>query len=363
MIIFLLLIVLILVLVHFFILYFVLFSFWIQYKLIYYFITFLLSISFLLSSISTHFFHNIFSRSFYFSSSFLLWIISNLFFFLLIVLFFYFILKFFNTNLNLKIFTLLAILWAIFLSFYWFYISRNPIINNITVKINKLPESWKNKKIIQISDVHIWAINWEKFLNKIVFKINSLDPDIIFITWDLFDWTDWNIENIQNYLNKLKAKDWIYFIYWNHEQYLWNEISKEILSKTNIKILDDEVIILDWVQIIWLDYIDEFRWKNDITEKLNKIKINKNIPSILLYHAPMFIENFEKMWIDLQLSWHTHKWQIWPYWVITNKIFKEKDYWLFTNWNYNLYTSNWVWTWWPPMRIWNKPEIVILNLK
>lgn len=363
--IFLFIVALILLLTHAFVFYIIILAFSLyKYKIIIYLVAFFLSISFILSSILIHFFDNIFSKTLYYFSSLWLWLLSNLFIFFIILSIVILFLSFFNFKIDLKIFVSILISFSFLILFYWFYNANNPIVKNVDISIKNLPEIWKSKKIIMISDVHLWAIIWKKRFSKIVNKINYLNPDIVFITWDLLDWSDWHLEETIPIINTINSKDWIYFVNWNHETYLWKELSNKILSKTKLNILDDEIKIIDWVQIIWVSYLDERIWKIDIKEKLKSFKkFDKNLVSILLYHSPVFTKEFIDFWINLQLSWHTHKWQIWPYNFITKLIYTNKDYWLYKNWDFNLYTTNWVWTWWPPIRLWNKPEIVIINLK
>lgn len=264
----------------------------------------------------------------------------------------------------MKIFTYIAIFISFLWVFYWVHNANNPVIKTVDITIKNLPELWKTKKIVFISDMHLWAIVREQCFEKVISKINSLNPDLVFITWDLFDWTDWDLEHMTSYINSIESKEGIYFVTWNHETYLWNDITNELLAKTKVNILNDEIKIIDWVQIVWISYLDNRTQQVDINEKLNSlVMFDKNIPSILLYHSPVFINDFINFWINLQLSWHTHKWQIWPFWYITSLIYNWKDYWLYTSWDYNLYTTNWIGVWWPPIRTWNTPEIVVLNLK
>jgi len=350
---------------HLFIYYFVIIIFWItKYKLLFFIMFLFLSFTFVLSSILVHYFNNYLTRVFYYIASIWLWILSNLFFLLLFLIIIFNFSTLVSININLKLSFIFIIFFSIIITLYWIYNANNPIIKNVNINIKNLPDSWKSKKIVFISDIHIWAIIREKFLKKIALKIKSQDPDLVFITGDLFDWTDWELDHMWPYIDLITARQWVYYVNWNHETYLWKELSKQLLSKTQVKILEDEIVNIDWVQIIWLSFVDDRFWKKGIRGKLSKLSwFNKDIPSILLYHAPVFLKEFRKFGINLQLSWHTHKWQIWPFGYITKIIYKWKDYGLYKKNDYNLYTTNWIWTWWPPLRTWNKPEIVILNLK
>lgn len=349
---------------HFIVYYAFLIFFWItKYKISLFALFFFLAVSFVLASILVHIFNNVFVRVYYYISSLWLWVLSYLFFGVLIWLLILWIFKVFHINLDLKILWSCIVFLTILITWYWIYNANNPIVKNVDVKIKNLPETWKQKKVVFISDVHLWAIIREWFLEKIVNKINNLDPSIVFITWDLLDWSDGSLDHLADYINAIKSD--IYYVNWNHETYLWMAEVDKILQKTKIKELKDEFVDVDWVQIVWVNYKDRFGKLNisGVFEKLKNTWFSKDKPSILLYHEPVYIDEFANFWVNLQLSGHTHKWQIWPFWYITNLVYKWKDYWLYTKENYNLYTTNWVWTWWPPMRVWNTPEIVVLNLR
>jgi predicted MPP superfamily phosphohydrolase len=66
--------------------------------------------------------------------------------------------------------------------------------------------------------------------------------------------------------------------------------------------------------------------------------------------------------IDLQLSGHTHHGQIWPLNYITKAIYT-------LSWGYkkigntHFYVSCGYGTWGPPVRLGNRPEIVLINIK
>ncbi|OGF20676.1 hypothetical protein A2Y83_00535 [Candidatus Falkowbacteria bacterium RBG_13_39_14] len=79
-----------------------------------------------------------------------------------------------------RIIAAIFLIAALIYSGYGFYNAQNPQIKNLTVKIKKLPENWKNKKIVHIADVHPGHINRANFLKKIVNKINQVEPDAVY---------------------------------------------------------------------------------------------------------------------------------------------------------------------------------------
>ena len=147
---------------------------------------------------------------------------------------------------------------------------------------------------------------------------------------------------------------------------MWGDILAKTIDWTWIKLLEDDFDIIDWLQIIWLRssavITSEYKLKFILNNLLKKW-LKKDLPSILLFHEPHYTNVLSDFWINLQLSGHTHDWQLWPLWYFA-KIFNYWNwYWLNTNWKFNIYVTNWVWTWWPPLRVWNKPEIVVLKFK
>ncbi len=365
MILFLFLIAAILLFSHFFVFYFIYIAFWlVKYKILLLCLSLFLSMSFLVISIIIHYSDNFVTRFFYYFSASWLWLLSNLFFTFTFLALALIIFQLFHIPIDLKIWASIAIMLSLMLSTYAFYNAKNIVVKQQEVTIKNLPEVWKSKKVVFISDVHIWAIIWKNFLDNMIEKINSLDADIVLIGWDLFDGSDWRLDYVADTLDNIKSKNWVYFVTGNHEVYLWMDVVKQAIEKSKIIDLSNEFVDIDGLQIVWLDYVEpRFSTKGIDYELSQLVNFDKTKPSILMYHAPIYIKEFKDFWFNLQLSWHTHKWQIWPYNFITNLMYKWYDYGLHTEGNYNLYTSNWVWTWWPPMRIWNNPEIVLFHLK
>lgn len=82
---------------------------------------------------------------------------------------------------------------------------------------------------------------------------------------------------------------------------------------------------------------------------------------IVIDHNPKYIDESLNANIDLQLSGHTHKGQITPGNLVTNKMF-EIDYGYLKKDNLNVVVSSGYGTWGPPIRIGSRSEIVQMNL-
>ncbi|MFH1030312.1 MAG: metallophosphoesterase [bacterium] len=300
---------------------------------------------------------NSFTRRYYLFSAFWLGLLVNLLLAAILIWFAAYILK--NTTIP-KLASLLFS-FAILISFYGLWNALNPQIKSIDVKIKNLPVEWRGKQIVQLSDVHLGHIYRENFLQNLVDQINLINPKAVFITGDLFDGMDGRLEKLVEPLNNLKTQS--YLITGNHETYLGIEKSFSTLKRTPIKILNNEMVDIDGLQVIGISYPSRSE-KKDITSKILAISnFSPKKSSILLYHSPTFLKEAQNLGINLQLSGHTHKGQIFPFGFITSWIYHGYDHGLYTFSDYNLYVSNGVGTWGPPMRIGNIPEIVVITLR
>ena len=218
-------------------------------------------------------------------------------------------------------------------------------MTRVDISIKNLPEYWEGKKIIHMSDLHIGHILRSPFVRKIVRKINKEQPEIVCITGDLFDGMDGKLEHLVDPLAGIISKNGVYYVDGNHETYLGIERAFKSLQNTNTRILRDEMVTIEGVNIIGIDYPEFGVHKNIPKTILSLSNFDSEIPSILLYHVPEQINEIAKIGIDLELCGHTHAGQMWPLGYITDFIFEGRDYGTTEIDDYTLLTSSGVGTW------------------
>jgi predicted MPP superfamily phosphohydrolase len=285
---------------------------------------------------------------------------------------------------NMRIVFLCLIMAAVGISLYGLWNARHPAFKPVNVTLDGLPDHWRNRTIVHISDVHLGSINRTGFLKRVVEKINSLNPDLILITGDLFDGMGGDLASFIEPLTRMRAQKGIFFITGNHEGYLGLKRPLSVIRKTHIRILDNEVVEIEGLQIVGISF-PEHHLESTARELLTSSgAYTAHKPSILLYHTPTSIEEHhadrgtqqantywfpdttltlaKEVGIDLQLSGHTHKGQLFPFGLVTKAIYKGYDYGLHKDGSFHLYVSSGVGTWGPPMRIAAPPEIVVIRL-
>ncbi len=198
---------------------------------------------------------------------------------------------------KLKKFILIFI--VIIAAFFYYTISIEPktfLVKEYKVESNSLPESFDGIKIVQITDIHYGTTVNKKELDKIVYKINELKPDIIFFTGDLIDSSISINDDIKNEitssLNKLTASLYKYAIYGNEDD---EKIYKEIMEKTNFKLLKNEAELLYYndttpILIAGFDPIDSNPKYSILDEPVNDIN-TQDLYKIILAHEPDTIDN------------------------------------------------------------------------
>ena len=89
--------------------------------------------------------------------------------------------------------------------------------------------------------------------------------------------------------------------------------------------------------------------------------MDRKLPIIALDHQPTDLEEAEEAGVDLQLSGHTHKGQMFPFSLITNKVFKV-DYGYLKMKELQVIVSSGARTWGPPIRIGSSSEVVDITI-
>ena len=232
-----------------------------------------------------------------------------------------------------------------------------------------LPQSWRGRRAVFISDLHLGQIRGRKFAEKVVKIVTELAPDIILNGGDMYDGVAVNVTDIIQPFTHLHAPLGLYFVMGNHEEFRDNKLYAAAITSAGIKILNNEKVIVDRLQLLGVDY-KTTTMKEDFADIVQKMSVDTNQASILLKHVPVDLEVAKHAGISLQLSGHTHRAQIFPLGLITRMIYKGYDYGL-KNFgskevragSLQVLTTSGVGTWGPPLRVGTQSEIVLITFK
>jgi hypothetical protein len=336
------------------------FSFPLTWQIIFGIILIILCVSFVVASVISSFFNNLFIKIYYTVSAIWLGLAFYLFLASCLYVLVTFIFRIFGTDTSFEWFGILCIAIALVVSIYGVVHARTILVKNVNVTLPNLPSSWKNKKAVYISDVHLGAIYGEDFSKAIVEKINKINPDIVFMGGDLYDGVKVDEKEVIKPFADLHPTLGTYFVTGNHEEFRDVTHFLEPIKNIGINVLNDQMVTIDGLQLIGVDDRDSINAVKFQTILAN-LNINKNEPSILLKHQPLQLDESAQAGISLQISGHTHKAQVFPLNFFTSMIFKGYDYGLKMYDNMAVYTSSGVGTWGPPLRVGSDSEIVVFT--
>ena len=252
---------------------------------------------------------------------------------------------------------------AALLSIYGFFHGRKIKIKKIEVEIPNLPKEWQGKTVVWVSDFHLGTVRGAKFCEKVTSISNSLSPDIVFVGGDLYDGTHApDPYVIARPLEKLSAKLGTFFISGNHEEFDDASPFFEAVTKLGIKIIKDEMIVIDGLQIIGVDYLNNHS-KEKFQKILSSIQFDSTKASILLKHEPKDLDIAERSGISFQISGHTHRGQQWPFNYLVDFIYKGYGYGLKKLGNMKVYVSSGVGGWGPQFRVGSDCEVVHITFQ
>lgn len=266
---------------------------------------------------------------------------------------------------------------------FLYFQNNSIVINEINYKNSKIPKGFNDYKILQISDLH----NKEFGRNQVnlINKTKEINPDIIVITGDLIDSNRSSEKDISialSYIKEAVKIATVYYVRGNHEirvPELYKKLKKE-MDKLKVVNLDDNCIAIerksDKIDLIGLQDMKSIKFYYDnkdreliFKSKLKKIKseCNNNF-SILLSHRPELLWAYCENKVDLVFTGHAHGGQIRlpllgglysPSQGVLPKYtsgVKSMD-------DTSMVISRGLGNSRFPFRIFNRPELVVVNLK
>jgi predicted MPP superfamily phosphohydrolase len=242
-----------------------------------------------------------------------------------------------------------------------------PRVKTLDLVIHKNLNPTKLMNIVVASDIHLGTVICKSRLERIVEKINGLNPDLVLLPGDVVDEDLGPIirENLGETLRKIKSKHGVIAVTGNHEYIGGVEEACRYLTDHGITMLRDSSIKIDnTVTIVGREDASIGQFANKRRRLLEELMANVDTsrPVILMDHQPFRLEEAVKNGVDLQLSGHTHHGQLWPFNFITKKVYELS--WGYTKkGNTHFYVSSGVGTWGPPIRIGNRPEVVNVRLR
>ncbi|MBM7578750.1 metallophosphoesterase [Jeotgalibacillus terrae] len=182
--------------------------------------------------------------------------------------------------------------------------------SSYTITSEKLPESFENYKIIQLSDLHNKSFGENQ--EKLVDQVKQAKPDIIVITGDIIDSRRYNEEPALTLAEEMVQLAPVYYVSGNHEERSGKyDGLREKLIATGVKVLTNETVTITYEEDSFLLTGVEDPVISDATaaeENLQQTFSERDTEqfTILLAHRPELFSLYREYESDLILSGHAH---------------------------------------------------------
>ncbi len=234
---------------------------------------------------------------------------------------------------------------------------RTPAVREEKIRVDDT--SLAGLRIVQISDLHLGVISEERYLKRVVDKVNEQSPDIVLITGDIIDTDGRDGERFKELFRQIKADKGIYAVLGNHEYYHGAEKNPAFFEESGMALLRNRNV--EAAKGLVIAGIDDLSAKKQFQNGGDYIdKALENRPEgflVLMSHSPLEVEKASRSGVDLMLSGHCHNGQIWPF-NFFSRMFYPYNYGRFEVGGMILLVTSGTGTWGPPMRLFRRNEMV-----
>lgn len=249
--------------------------------------------------------------------------------------------------------------------------SRDDLeISRYEVASQKLPESFDGFKIVQLSDLH--GAEFGEDGMELVDKVGSLEPDMIALTGD-FVTDEGDLAAVEKLAARLVKLCPVYFVSGNHEFGSGLAVKvRNILERAGVKYLSNEYLTINRGddEILLGGVEDPLAYADMLSPDELAQKMNDAAPDafkILLGHRNYWMTEYPELPVDLIFCGHAHGGLIRLPGVggligTDRRLFPDFDAGQFNNGRYTLIVSRGLGNSVPIPRIFNRPEIVCVEL-
>ncbi len=235
------------------------------------------------------------------------------------------------------------------------------------ISVDKPAGELRELRIILVTDIHLGKVVGNERLKSLVDAINSRNPDLVLLGGDVIDEDTAHFvdQDMAATLRRLKSRFGVFAVLGNHE-YIGRqtEVAVELLHTGGVTVLRDSYSMVEGQFVVaGRDDWDRARFtdtpRRPLKEFLQGVDTKK--PILLMDHQPRNMEEAAAAGVDLMMSGHTHRGQLFPNQWVTRRLYE-------TDWGYlrkgamNVVVSAGFGTWGPPVRTSAASEIVEIRV-
>ncbi|TDQ05486.1 metallophosphoesterase [Labedaea rhizosphaerae] len=241
-----------------------------------------------------------------------------------------------------------------------------PDVRRVDVPLRALHPDLTGFRIAVVSDIHLGPMLGRGHTERLVRMINETSPDLVAVVGDMADGTVDELCPAAEPLQDLVSRNGSFFVTGNHEYYSGYQQWIGELDRLGVHPLRNErTTITRGAGGFTLAGVNDLTGRSmgdapDFDRALDGR--DPSVPTVLLAHQPVQVDEAAKRGVDLQLSGHTHGGQAWPFHYVVGLgqpslagLSQVDKTWL--------YVTRGAGFWGPPVRIGAPPDITVVTLK
>lgn len=222
------------------------------------------------------------------------------------------------------------------------------------------PKPHEPLRIVAVTDLHLGYTIGPKELARWVATINAEKPDVVLMVGDVCDNSPQPLieKGFAEVLKGLESRYGVFAVPGNHEYIGGIEGCLDFLSSAGMTVLRDSSATMGGVHIVGRD--DR---TNTARKSLDELlaPLDRSHPVIVLDHQPYELDSVAAAGVELQISGHTHRGQIWPISWITDAMF-ESSHGLTRKGDTNIFVSSGLGIWGGKFRLGTRSEYVVVEM-
>jgi predicted MPP superfamily phosphohydrolase len=262
---------------------------------------------------------------------------------------------------------------ALGVGIYGVYVEPSRLeVRHVWINDHEMGQMLQKKVVVQISDIHLHTIGSNE--TRLLKTIDTLQPDLIFLTGDYVRWNG-AYEEALDFLAKVKAKDGVWAVMGDYD---YSNSRKSCLfchapntgrptKRHDIKFLRNSPDKIDTpAGPVWIVGLDREADGGSFSEE-NLSFLKGKVPAIILSHSPLTFDLIGNNQNVLMLSGDTHGGQIpLPSWLWRlmgyEKNARYEQGW-FEKGKKKMYVTQGVGTSHFPIRLFRRPEITVFHFE
>jgi len=222
-------------------------------------------------------------------------------------------------------------------------------------------------RLVAVTDLHLGALTIASRIDALAELIRAQNPDLLLHVGDLVNDHPEAVRHLASRLAEVRPRLGTYGVFGNHERYEGDARSAMVFRWAGARLLRNESVRLPeaGVQILGVD--DPGR-AGDVTGIIAG-EIGGLAPGmdpalfqVLLNHRPQaWREAAQPLGIELMLSGHTHRGQVFPFYLVVNRFYEFMGGFYEENGSV-LGVSAGAGFWGPPLRVLAPPDILVVDI-